>query len=139
MSKKQTLSNAETEVARVLWGLGEATARQVTDAMPPGQRRDFSTIQTYLSRLEAKGYVESSRVGRTKLFAPLIKPSMVIRETVDDLVERLFGGEAFSLLKHLVADRDVTAEELAELRQLIDSLETKRHGTRAADQERPDV
>ncbi|MEM1304566.1 MAG: BlaI/MecI/CopY family transcriptional regulator, partial [Planctomycetota bacterium] len=107
MADRQLLSRAETCVARVLWGLKEATARQITEALPANQRRDFSTVQTYLTRLESKGYVRSQLVGRTKIFRPIIKPTQVIRDTVDDLVDRLFEGQAYPLLKHLVEDRKV--------------------------------
>ncbi|MEN1681559.1 MAG: BlaI/MecI/CopY family transcriptional regulator [Planctomycetota bacterium] len=123
MTDRPALSKAETEVARVLWGLGEASARQVCEAMPTDQKRDFSTIQTYLSRLASKGYLTAELKGRTKFFSPAVKRSQVVRETVDEFVNRLFGGQALPLLRHLISERPVTPEELAELRNLIDRLE----------------
>ena len=44
-------------------------------------------------------------------------------QTIDDLVERLFGGETLPLVKHLIEDRGISAADLAELRKLIDRLE----------------
>lgn len=123
MAKRVSLSKAETRVARTLWELGTATARQVTEALPEEDRRDFSTIQTYLSRLESKGYVTSVLQGRTKFFTAKVKPNQVIRETVDDFVNRLFGGQSFSLMKHLIDEGRVSGEELAELRKLLDEIE----------------
>ncbi|MEN0109472.1 MAG: BlaI/MecI/CopY family transcriptional regulator [Planctomycetota bacterium] len=123
MAKRPSLSKSESRVARALWDLGEATARQVVDALPEEHRRDFSTIQTYLSRLEAKGYVDSRLEGRTKVFTPTVKPTQVIRETVDELVNRLFGGRSMSLMKHLIDEGHVSADELHELRQLIQQID----------------
>ena len=37
--------------------LGQATVRQAHEAMPSARKMDFATVQTYLRRLEAKGYV----------------------------------------------------------------------------------
>jgi BlaI family transcriptional regulator, penicillinase repressor len=53
----------------------------------------------------------------------------VISETVDDLVERLFGGETLPLVRHLIEDRGIGEEELGELRRLIDRLEEDSHDT----------
>jgi len=111
------------EVARLLWELGEATVRQVHEVLPRERDIDFTTVQTYLRRLEAKGYVRAWIRGRTRVYAPKVKPTTVIRETVDDLVQRLFGGETLPLMRHLIEDRGISDEELGQLRQLLDRLE----------------
>jgi predicted transcriptional regulator len=50
----------------------------------------------------------------------------VIRETIDDLVDRLFGGEALPLMRHLIEEQKISDEELAELRALIDRREREK-------------
>jgi predicted transcriptional regulator len=42
---------------------------------------------------------------------------------VDDLIERLFGGETMPLVKHLIEERGIEASEINELRELVDRLE----------------
>ena len=126
MSERPALSKGEMEVARVLWGLGSATVRQVFEAFPAARRIDFTTVQTYLRRLETKGYVKAALDGRTRVYSPRVKPQTVIRETLDDLVDRLFGGEALSLVRHLIEDRGISDADLAELRELLDRLKRKR-------------
>ena len=132
MPQRPALSKGETEVARVLWELGEATVRGVHEAFPARRRIEFTTVQTYLRRLEAKGYARSWLSGRTRVYAPRVKPSTVIRETVDELIERLFGGETLPLVRHLIEDRGISDEQIAQLRQLLDRLEEQsddsRHG-----------
>ncbi len=123
LAKRPVLSKSEMEIARVLWGLGEATAREVTEALPKGRKLDFSTVQTYLSRLENKSYVKSKLVGRAKVYRGSVKPQQVVREAVDDFVKLLFGGEKVPLVRHLVSEAGVSKEELAELRELIESME----------------
>jgi BlaI family penicillinase repressor len=123
MAERPTLSKGELEVARRLWDLGEATVRQVHDAFGPDRSIDFTTVQTYLRRLAQKGYVRTWLAGRTRVYAPLVKSKTVIRETVNDLVERLFGGETLPLMRHLIEDRGIGDAELSELRKLIDRLE----------------
>jgi predicted transcriptional regulator len=110
------------DVARTLWDIGPATVRAVYDALRQQREIDFATVQTYLRRLEAKGYASSHLEGRARIYASKARPRTVIRETVDDLVERLFGGEAMPLVRHLIEDRHLRQQDIAELRKLIDRL-----------------
>ena len=123
MAKRTQASKAELEIARIVWELGGATVRQVLEALPTERSLDYKTVQTFLRRLEAKGYLTSKRDGRTSVFRPRVRPAQVIRETVTDLVDRLFGGEALPLMEHLISDRKLTSDEIDRLRQLIDDVE----------------
>lgn len=133
MADRPALSKAEMGVARTLWELGRASARQVVEAMPASERRDFSTIQTYLTRLEQKGYVASTLEGRTKFFTAKVKPTQVISETVSDFVNRLFAGRSLSLVKHLIDEGHVSQGELEELRALLKQIEDDQHDQTASD------
>jgi len=126
MPERPALSKAEMEVARVLWELGRASVRRVFEAFPSERQIDFTTVQTYLRRLEAKGYVRGELEGRTRIYSPRVKPQTVIRETLDDLVERLFGGETLPLMRHLIEDRGISDAELAELRRLLDRRKSEK-------------
>ena len=115
-------------MVRVLWRLGEATVRDVYEALPPGRTIDFTTAQTYLRRLEAKGYARARLVGRARVYTAKVKPKTVIRETVDDMVQRLFDGQALPLVQHLIEDGGIGPEDVAQLRELLDRLEEDGHG-----------
>ena len=123
---RPALSKGEMEVAHVLWSLTSATVRQVHEAFPAERAIDFTTVQTYLRRLEAKGYVRGRLEGRTRVYTAKVKPRVVIRETIDELVDRLFGGETLPLVRHLIQERGITGDDVAELRTLLDQLESKR-------------
>ncbi|MEX2027418.1 MAG: BlaI/MecI/CopY family transcriptional regulator [Pirellulaceae bacterium] len=126
MTERPPLSKGEMEIARVLWDLKQATVREVHDAFPPSRGIDFTTVQTYLRRLEAKGYIVGKLDGRTRVYTPKVQPRKVIGQTIDDLVERLFGGHTLPLVKHLIEDRGISSQDLAELRKLIERLEKNR-------------
>jgi BlaI family transcriptional regulator, penicillinase repressor len=125
MARRPALSKAEMEVVRIVWNLGEATVRQALDAFPPQRNIDFTTVQTYLRRLEAKGYLRAKREGRALVYRARVRPDDVIRETVGDLVNRLFDGQTVPLLHHLIRDRSIRKEDIDELRQMIDQWESQ--------------
>lgn len=124
MVDRPALSKGEMEVARLLWEIGPATVRAVFEALPRSRKMDFSTVQTYLRRLDSKGHASSKLEGRVRVYAARTKPRTVIRETVDDLVQRLFGGETMPLVKHLIEERGIDSGDLAELRALVERLDS---------------
>ena len=117
------LSKGEMEVVRLLWELAPASVRQIHEALPQDRAMDFATVQTYLRRLETKGYAKSSLEGHVRIYSARTKARTVIRETVDDLVNRLFAGDTMPLMRHLIEDRGIDDKGLIELRELLDRLE----------------
>lgn len=125
MARRPALSKAEMEVARMVWSLGEATVRQVLETFPVERRPDFTTVQTYLRRLESKGYLHATRRGRTMVYRARVQPDTVIGETIQDLIDRLFDGQTIPLLQHLIRDRGISDDELRQLREMIDQWEAQ--------------
>jgi BlaI family transcriptional regulator, penicillinase repressor len=123
MSKRAVPPKSELEVARIVWERGGATVRQVLDALPEERGLDFKTVQTYLRRLEAKGYLRTHREGRSNVYRPIVRPSQVIGEVMDDFLNRLFDGQVLALFEHLVNDRGLTGAEIRQLREMLDRLE----------------
>jgi predicted transcriptional regulator len=120
------VAKSELEVARIVWRLGEATVRQVREALPAERELDFKTVQTYLRRLEAKGYLRTRRVGRAKVYVARVRPEQVVREVIEDVLQRLFGGESLPLFQHLIHDRGLSDAEIDQLRGMLDELEERK-------------
>ena len=128
MAKRLPLAKSELEVARIVWDLKEATVRQVADALPEDRKLDFWTVQTYLRRLAAKGYLRTRREGRTNVYRPNVEPSKVVHQVVDDFLSRLFDGEALPLFQHLINERGLTERELNELQKTLDHVKARKKG-----------
>ncbi len=125
MPPRPALAKSELEVARIVWRLGSATVRQVLEQLPKNRGLELKTVQTYLRRLEAKGYVKTRKEGRSKVYIPKIRPDRVVREVVDDFIDRMFDGEAIPLIQHLINDRGLNDKEIDRLRNMLDSLEAE--------------
>lgn len=122
---RQPISNAELEVARIVWQLGGATVRQVLEALPPRRKIEYATVQTYLRRLEAKGYLHGKRQGRSTFYTVRAKPERVVRETVREFVNRLFDGDALPLFEHFISEQALSSSEIAILREMLDRKEAE--------------
>jgi BlaI family transcriptional regulator, penicillinase repressor len=123
MAEKPALSKSEMEIVRLLWEIGPATVREIHAEVCKSRQADFATIQTFLRRIECKGYATSKLDGRTRIYSAKTRPRTVIRETVDDLIDRLFGGETLPLVKHLIEERGMATSDIDELRKLVDRLD----------------
>ena len=128
MGPRPAMSKGELEVARVVWQLGEATVGAVFEGFPKRRRPDYATVQTLLRRLEAKGYLRSRRDGRNKVYSARVRPTTVIGETVDDVMQRLFDGETLALMHHLIHERGISSEEIQKLREMLSRLEAESDG-----------
>ena len=114
------LGKVQLEIMRILWRRGRATAREVTEEMGQTQRVAHSTVQTLLRQLQAKGAVTYDVEDRTFVYRPLYQQSEVTETATRDLLARLFNGSVYSLMAHLLKHEEVSDEDLARLRELID-------------------
>ncbi|RLS58187.1 MAG: BlaI/MecI/CopY family transcriptional regulator [Planctomycetota bacterium] len=125
MADRPALSRAEMEVARIVWTLREATVRQVLDNLPETRDINYKTVQTFLRRLEAKGYLSSRRDGRSLIYTADARPRQVIRDTVRDFLNRLFNGEPLPLVEHLIRDQGLEKADISQLRALLNEMESQ--------------
>ena len=123
--KDKSLAKSELEVARIVWELGEATVRQVHEALPDGRDLDFWTVQTYLRRLKEKGYLKTKRVGQGNVYSAAIKPNTVIQNLTDDFLERLFDGQVLPLFQQLIETKGLTDSEIGDLQSQLEELKRK--------------
>ncbi|MBN1911802.1 MAG: BlaI/MecI/CopY family transcriptional regulator [Pirellulales bacterium] len=125
MAKRPPLPKSELEIARIVWDLGEATVREVLEALPEDRELDFWTVQTYLRRLKDKGYLKTRREGRNNVYSPKVAPDRVVGQVVGDFLDQVFDGEALPLFQHLIHDRGLSDEEVDQLQKTLDKL--RRH------------
>lgn len=125
---RSPLSKLELEVARTIWNLQEGTLGAIHKAILAERKMQYATLQTYVRRLEAKGYIESNCIGRTKLYRPKVQLEEVIRDTIDEVRNRLFNGKAVPFVRHLLQDHLISPEELEELKTLFAEIEGRSQG-----------
>jgi BlaI family penicillinase repressor len=113
------LGRVQLLIMQVLWEKGRATAREITEAINASEPIAHSTVQTLLRGLEEKGAVSHEIEGRTFIFFPLVKEDKFKQSATRDLVERVFGGNAATLVAYLLRNENVSRKEIDEIRKLI--------------------
>jgi predicted transcriptional regulator len=115
------ITGAELRVLEELWRRGEATIRDLRDAVyPRGGNSKFATVQKLLSRLAAKHLVRRRKDGANWVFRPLVARDELIGGELRRVADRLGGQSMAPLLTCLVETGGLTAGEKAHLRKLLD-------------------
>ena len=123
--RKPTVSDAELEVLKVLWSLGAGTVRDVEAALRRGRRRlAYNTVLTLLSRLRDKGYVRPDRSGTAHVFRPIVTRDELIQNDLASIADRVCDGTSSPLVHALVTGQRLSAKDIADLRRLLDDLES---------------
>jgi predicted transcriptional regulator len=121
------IGTAELEVLNVLWDSGPATVREVLGHLRQrGRRLAYTTVQTFLTRLEHKGYVRSDKSGAAFVYRAAISRERVRRSSLKNLLQQLYDGDAAPLVLQLIKTERFSQEEIAELQGLIDRLDSQR-------------
>ena len=114
------VTDAELAVLQALWGRGQATIRQLTEALyPGGSAAQYATVQKLLERLEGKGCVCRDRRPWPHVFSPLIDRADLIGRRLRAVAEQLCGGSLTPLLTHLLDVERLSQKERQELRALL--------------------
>lgn len=122
MTKKQmrAMSPAETEILRLVWKLEQATVQQVCDSLPKRRNIRYATVQTLLRRLEEKGYLRHKVRGKAHVFYPAVDKKRVIKRSVKDFLDRLFGGDPIPLIQYLAEHGQIHKDEIDHLKKLVE-------------------
>jgi len=115
---------AELEVLKVLWDHGPGTVREINDALGRhGHNWAYTTGQTMLNRLEAKGYVRCTKGKPAHVYTAARSREEVLSRRLRDLADELCDGIASPLLHALVEGGRFSREDVDHLRRLIDRLD----------------
>lgn len=126
---KAKLSKLELAVMNIFWDRGSLTVRDAQEAFSEKGRPAYTTVQTVVSRLEAKGALSRTRkVGNAHVFEPSVSRSAAQRRLVDDFLA-LFGGRMQPFMAHLVETGRLTLDDVHEAERKLQEL-AKRKGPR---------
>lgn len=124
MKKSLTpLGETEMEVLHHVWELEEATVRQVRERILETRDVAYTTIMTVMKNLAEKDYLKYRKEGVTYVYSPAREPDSVRSSLIGDLMKKVFKGSPKELVQALVNSKDLTQNDLNEIKQMIDKME----------------
>lgn len=120
------LSKLEFKIMETLWTKNESSIRDIQESFPAKKRPAYTTIQTTVYRMEAKGVVHRlKKVGNFHIFAPAISRDAAQRRLMDDLLS-LFGGRGQPVMTHLIESGKLSLEDVQEAERLLRNFRKER-------------
>ena len=122
MARKSTptLTDAEARLMAILWERETSTVAEVLAAVRSKRPLTYSTVQTMLRILEAKGYAKHEKVGRAFIYRAVVDATQARRRALKHLVSRLFNNSPSLLVLNVLEDEQIDPAELKRLKKLIE-------------------
>jgi len=118
------LPDAEFELMRIIWRSNPpVTTNQIMEQLDEGVHWKPQTVLTMLVRLIEKGFLESSRVGRERNYSPVITENTYMAVETGEFLFRYRGNSVGSLVKTMYDGKDMTKEDIEELKKWLKERE----------------
>ena len=118
--KAEFLTEVELEFMTRLWELGHGTVRDILAKLAPERNLAYTSAATIMRILEQKGFVTSTKQGKTFVYKALLTKDAYQTRSLKNLSDKLFDKSPASLVARLVDDNDLSQEALGKIRALLD-------------------
>ena len=127
-SELKKLGEAELEIMQAIWSEDQPlTSVRVLEKIKGLRNWQLSTLMTSLSRLEDKGYVKCSRDSGMNLYTATVAENDYKAGASRSFLKKLYNNSARSLVTTLYDNNILDGDDLKELREYLDRLESERH------------
>ncbi|CAN5840942.1 BlaI/MecI/CopY family transcriptional regulator [soil metagenome] len=125
MTKQNKPTKSELDILSILWEKDAATVREVYESISERKPTSYTTVLKLMQIMFEKGLVKRDDSNRAHIYSAKHPQEQTQKNLVSDLLEKAFRGSALKLVQHVLETKPASAEELAEIRQLINEAEKK--------------
>jgi predicted transcriptional regulator len=118
-------TDRELEALKVLWQRGEATVRDLADAMNAGAKKQggdelaYTTVLSLLQVMEQKRLVDHRREGKAYVYIPLVDEQSTFRQLAGSFLHKVFDGALDEYLVHALESKRLSPAELDQLEAML--------------------
>jgi predicted transcriptional regulator len=121
------LTRAEEQIMQILWKLGRAFVKDILDDFP-APKPAYNTVSTFIRILEKKGVVSHKAYGNSHEYFALITKDEYKKKYFKSFLTRYFGDSFPDMVSFFAGDRDLSLQELEEIRQRLGEEIEKQKG-----------
>src|SRR6266853_3620711 len=112
------LGKLQHAIMEAVWGLGEATTRQVWERLNQDRPLAYTTVLSIMQRLEKGGWLTHHVAGRSYVYQATLSRDQESRRSLKEFIQRVFRGNSRLVFQHLIEDQALDEEDLLALRDL---------------------
>jgi predicted transcriptional regulator len=121
------LTRAEEQIMQILWKLDRAFVKDIIDDLPV-PKPAYNTVSTIIRILEKKGVVSHKAYGNTHEYFALITKDEYKKKYFKSFLTRYFSDSFPDMVSFFAGDRDLSLQELEEIRQRLGEEIEKQKG-----------
>lgn len=120
-SEPVKLFDSELKIMDVLWRAGDSPAKQIAEALTLELGWNKNTTYTLIKRCIKKGAIERSEPNF--MCHALIPKEQVQEAETNELINKVYDGSADKLFAALLDRKQLSAEQIEKLKQIVGNLE----------------
>ncbi|OTN77247.1 CopY/TcrY family copper transport repressor [Enterococcus sp. 8G7_MSG3316] len=113
------ISDSEWEVMRVIWTMGQSTAKEITDLLSTNKNWKSATVKTLLGRLVKKGVLEPEAQGKKFIYTPLVSEEATVRSATENLFSHICAKKIGQTISEMLTEADLTVEDIQMLQEAL--------------------
>ncbi len=121
-------TKSELEILSVLWEKGEATVREVFEVINSQKGTSYTTVLKLMQIMHEKGLVERNEDARAHVYRAKVKQNETGKQMLNEVMDKVFGGSALKLVQQVLENETTSAEEMSEIRKMIEQAEREAKG-----------
>jgi predicted transcriptional regulator len=121
------LTRAEEQIMQVLWRLERGFVKDIIAELPE-PRPAYNTVSTIVRILEKKGFVGHKAYGKTHEYFALVSRDEYKKSYLKSFIKRYFGNSFQEMVSFFASERDISLEELEEIRKLLNEQIVRQKG-----------
>jgi BlaI family penicillinase repressor len=114
------LGTLQKAIMETVWELGEATVQQVLTRLGRDKTLAYTTVLSAMQKLEKRGWLRHREEGRAYIYLPTRSRQEESKSSLRKFIAAVFGGDPLVLFQHLLDDEELSPQDLAALKKMID-------------------
>ncbi|MBN2348376.1 MAG: BlaI/MecI/CopY family transcriptional regulator [Bacteroidales bacterium] len=113
------ITKAQEDILKALWEINDGAVSDVLEFLPE-PKPAYNTVATVIKVLEKKGYVSHKTYGKTHVYFPVVTKKDYSQHILKDALKGLFNGSVNQMVSYFVKNKEVSLNELEELKEMLD-------------------
>lgn len=114
------LPDSELEIMLIIWEYNRPVTRfEIEDKLDEDRKLSPTTILSFLARLQKRGFLEVTKVGKNNLYVPIIDKDSYMKVESKNILTKLYRNSAKNFIAALYDGDNLSADDIAELEEYI--------------------
>lgn len=118
-------TEVELQILRILWDDGSSIARHIHESLQVFKQTTYSTTVKMLSVMLDKGLLKRDDEAKPQIYRAAVPRGRTQKQMLSDLIEKVYDGSAATLMLHALSSNKASADDIAEIRRLLDEMEDR--------------